>query len=81
MNKPNIDLEEKILSCWHLVDEMDTLAKMVERGASEDEMLNVLIGLKVLYNQKFDDLFETFSASLKQQHLARKQFLFEQSVE
>jgi hypothetical protein len=57
------DLEQKIFSCWSIVDELDVVCKAVEDGDT-DEILNMLIGLKAIYSRKFQALFDSYEGSL-----------------
>jgi len=59
------DLEQKILSCWSVTDELDIVANAVEDG-DKDEILNMLIGLKTIYSRKFEILFNTYEQALKE---------------
>lgn len=55
------DLEQQILDCWHIVDELKTLGEAVcDNNLSTDQTANVLMGLEQLYQLKFDKLFRTF---------------------
>ena len=56
------DLEQKILSCWNITDDLDLIIQGVKaHKLSTDEAMIMLTGLKNLYHLKFDDLFEEFS--------------------
>ena len=37
-----------------------------DKGASVDDILNALIGIKTLTNSRFEDLFQMFEAGIKQ---------------
>jgi|APSaa5957512535_1039671.scaffolds.fasta_scaffold06564_2 hypothetical protein len=51
------DFEREILNCWHVVDDIKHLNEMVmDRDASTDNITNVLLGLHVLYNDRFTQL-------------------------
>ena len=55
------DLEQHIMKCWNVTDDIDLLNKNVlEKDISKDDISNFLLGLKTIYNAKFDDLFDTF---------------------
>ena len=55
------ELEQQILDCWHIVDELKTLSEAVcDNNLSTDQTANVLMGLEQLYQLKFDKLFQTF---------------------
>jgi len=68
--KNRFDLEQEILECWRVVDDIDVLIDGVcEGNLSNDDIANVLIGLKALYTMKFDRTFKTFEDCI-----ARKEF-------
>ena len=58
--KNRFDLEQEILSCWHIVDDLKTVYSTERLYTDEDEMQNVLLGLYTLYQLKFENLFNTF---------------------
>lgn len=63
--KNTLELEQQILHCWNVVDELDIVSNAImERDLSRDETCNLLIGIKSLYDLKFQTLFETFENSL-----------------
>jgi hypothetical protein len=61
------DLEQDIMNCWQVVDDIKTLTKRYLDGPvmSQDEVSNVLIGLEALYQMKFEQLFGTFEQCIK----------------
>lgn len=58
------DLEQQIMQCWGIVDELDYVMEAAEEG-DEDKIFNLLIGLKELYSRKFDKMFDTFEQCIK----------------
>lgn len=62
------DLEQQIMQCWGIVDELDYVLEAVEEG-DEDKIMNLLIGLKELYARKFDKMFNTFEQCIKKGEL------------
>ena len=59
------DVEQGILSCWHVTDDIDLLYKKVmETEMSTDDIANFLLGLKTIYNAKFDSLFAAFEETI-----------------
>jgi len=55
------DLEQQILGCWSVVDDIDLLYHMPDyRELSEDEFQNALLGMSTLYKFKFEQMFNTF---------------------
>lgn len=63
--KTRFDLEQEILHCWSVTDDIDIVSKAIlERDISRDETANILIGIKSLYQLKFETLFETFEGCI-----------------
>lgn len=65
------DLEQKIMKCWHVTDDVDMVATMVGDMSSmsardQDKLMNVLLGIKVLYDARFEDLFNTFGILVRE---------------
>lgn len=55
------DLEQGIMKCWNVTEDIDIVYKNVmEKDMSTDDIANALLGLKTLYEMKFDELFSTF---------------------
>lgn len=65
------DLEQEILDCWGITDDLQTLIDRYDT-MSEDDKLNVLIGLKTLYHMKFERTFETFEKLIREQYLEKQ---------
>ena len=64
------ELEEKIMDCWSVCNDLAVVFKQVgdgERLPTEDEMMNVLIGMQQLYQWKFEQLFNKFEQVQKAQ--------------
>lgn len=67
------ELEQQILSCWNVVDDVDRLYRYVmEHDMSKDDIANVLLGIKAIYSLKFDETFSTFEAAIKEVFEERK---------
>jgi hypothetical protein len=70
MSNDRFDLEQEILQCWGLVDDIKILNEAVlESDISLDEISNVLIGLNALYDLKFQKLFSTFEYLIRQKKI------------
>jgi hypothetical protein len=55
------DLEQEIMNCWSVVDDINALfIKVCEEQIDPDELQNYLLGLKTIYQVKFEQLFHTF---------------------
>jgi hypothetical protein len=50
------------MHCWGIVDDLDYVAELVQ---DDDKAANMVLGLKSLYQAKFEKLFETFENSIK----------------
>jgi hypothetical protein len=68
MNKDRFDLEQEILDCWHIVDDLDVVINSEQLNLNDD-MLNILIGLKQLYQLKFERTFQTFEQLVSKREL------------
>jgi hypothetical protein len=68
MNKDRFDLEQEILDCWGVVDDLDVIISS-EQLELNDDILNILIGLKQLYQLKFERTFATFEQLVSQRKL------------
>lgn len=62
MNKTDTlnDLNEKIQLCNRIIDDLKTLTKVFDSDYTEDQVLNILIGLESLYEYRFKDLDQSF---------------------
>ena len=70
--KNRFDLEQEILDCWKVTDDIDILLEYVCDGENDqDYVANVLLGLKNLYDLKFDRTFATFEECIKNGQLAQ----------
>ena len=59
MTKDRFDLEQEILDCWGICDDIQTILETDSLNLSDD-VQNLLIGLKTLYQLKFQRTFDTF---------------------
>jgi len=73
MNKDRFDLEQEILDCWGITDDLDVIINSEQLNLNDD-MLNTLIGLKQLYQLKFQRTFETFEQLVTQRKLDKNIF-------
>jgi hypothetical protein len=70
MNELRFDLEQRILNCWQVVDDLKTVYTYHSDNKSlDDDLANVLIGLQYLYQLKFEQLFKTFEDYIMAIHL------------
>jgi len=67
--KNRFDLEQEIMDCWGIVEDIDTIYHAEPLYENTDEMQNALLGLKTLYQLKFEKMWSTFEDCVKQQSL------------
>ena len=80
MINTRFDLEQQIMQCWGIVDDLDYVLQAIE-SKDEDRMMNVVIGLKELYNMKFEKTFNTFEMMLKEQTTVKPNETKQKSLE
>lgn len=56
--KTRFDLENNIMKCWEIVDDLELVSEHTE--LSSDEYAELLKALRVLYSLRFTELFSTF---------------------
>lgn len=66
-NRNRFDLEQDIMNCWSVVDDIKELNRCMldRRKLTEDEVSNYLLGLETIYQVKFERLFETFEMLIR----------------
>ena len=57
-----IDLEEAIMHCWQIVDDLDLAVELLE---DNDEAAKLILGIKAIYEIKFSKLWKAFEDSIK----------------
>ena len=64
------DLEQNILDCWKITDDVNLLYKNVmEEELDKDKITNVLLGLQAIYSMRFEQLWETFENLVSKREL------------
>ena len=64
-----IDFEQQILECWSITSDIETLRRELVDGPAkltEDQTDNYLLGLKAVYDVKFEQLFRAFEQGVKE---------------
>lgn len=55
------DLEQNIMQCWNVTDDINLLYENVmEKDLTTDQIANTLLGIKQLYELKFNKLWDNF---------------------
>ena len=62
------DLEQQLLDCWRITDDIKTVLKITE-AEDIDRTQNALIGLQEIYEQKFNDLWDTFEIMIREKRI------------
>lgn len=68
--KDRFHLEQEILDCWRVTDDVQTIIDNCE-DLTEDELMNILIGVKQLYDLKFRTMFDTFEGLIPQMKIGQ----------
>jgi len=69
------DLEQQIMECWNITTDLDSLFEECCEGydsMSIDRVSNITLGMKELYEIKFNKLFRTFEGFLADYYDLRK---------
>lgn len=68
MNK-RFEFEQAILGCWNITDELNLIAdSMLEQDLDKEQVVNMLIGLALVYHLKFEKTFRTFEEAISEKH-------------
>lgn len=64
------DLEQNIMKCWNITDDINLVYKNVmESDMSTDDIANALLGLKTLYDMRFEELFNNFETMIHERKI------------
>jgi hypothetical protein len=72
--KNRFDLEQEILSCWNITSDLNVLLSVFDREHTEDELMNIIIGIRELYDQKFQIAFNTFEECIRKKEFKDVKF-------
>lgn len=87
MNYDRFDLEEQIMKCWNVVDDVNDLYEHIGDSSEfvdmppkyVDKVMNKLLGVKELYDMRFQKLWDVFDNMLKdgqfQSHIDKDEFV------
>lgn len=63
MVQDRFDFEQQILNCWRITDDIKEVSdSMLEGDLNTEETTNVLIGLRQMYELKFNKLWDLFES-------------------
>jgi hypothetical protein len=61
MENDRFDFEQQIMDCWRITDDIrDASEALLEGDLNTEETSNILIGLRHLYELKFNKLWDMF---------------------
>jgi hypothetical protein len=64
------DLEQNILKCWNVTEDIDLLYENVmDKDMTPDDIANALLGMKQLYEMKFNKLWDNFETLIHEKKL------------
>jgi hypothetical protein len=66
-NSKQFDLEQEIMHCWNITTDLNCLLEEICEGEmTNDRIANILLGMKELYEIKFNKMFGTFEGFLQE---------------
>lgn len=64
------DLEQDIMKCWNVTEDINLLYRnIMEKDMSTDDIANALLGIKTLYEMKFEEMFENFETLIHEKKI------------
>ena len=75
MNQKQFDLEQGIMNCWNVCDDMKIIAENVleAKTVDRDKIANMLLGMADLYQLKFEKTFSDFEGTIRYFHEQKEQ--------
>lgn len=62
-------LEQMLMKCWHVTDDIELVITMVEdmelSAKDQDKLMNILIGMRTLYDQRFSSTMDLFAELIR----------------
>ena len=63
--KDRFNLEDAIMAAWQTENDLELFVEQYYDGMSQDDVVNVLIGLKNLHSLRMNKLWDTFTKTYK----------------
>ena len=75
MNHKQFDLEQGILNCWNICEDMKVIAENIleAKTVDRDKVANMLLGIAELYQLKFEKTFSDFEGTIRYFHDEKEQ--------
>jgi len=75
------DLEQEIMKCWNIIDDIDMITEYFVDSKDWagmdpkvcDALMNKYLGLKEVYEVRFNKLWDTFEQHAKEYHMNRRE--------
>lgn len=65
--KNRFDLEDNIMRCWEIVDELEMISNQKE--LTVEQYSGLVKSLQILYSLKFNELFKTFESCIENKEI------------
>ena len=68
------DFEQQIMECWRVTNDIEDLCDgVMNRNLDRDQIANILLGVRALYDLRFEELFRQFEQMVREhaRHLDR----------
>lgn len=70
MKIDRFEFEQQIMSCWNVTSDVELLFRSVcDKNMTTDQISNCLLGMKEMYELRFNELFDTFEKLVQQNKL------------
>jgi len=70
----NFDLEQEIMRCWNVCDDITDLVEMINRnGSSREEIVKILESFCTVYRMRFERTFSIYEDVCRGLHAIRKE--------
>jgi hypothetical protein len=75
VNHKQFDLEQGILNCWNICEDMKVIAENIleAKTVDRDKVANMLLGMAELYQLKFEKTFSDFEGTIRYFHDEKEQ--------
>lgn len=64
------DMEQQILKCWDIISDLQNLAELFE---DNDEVCNKILGLKHIYDVRFEKLWHHYERATEERFRERRE--------
>lgn len=60
------DFEQMIMECWHITSDLEMLEEgVLEKDMTTDQIVNVVSGLKHVYEMRFNKMWDLFEQLIR----------------